>query len=92
MVTDLNPREFLDAHRVQDPTMSALFYQSSLTEAAKDDAGKWIGKVVSSIILTLCMIGQAPYVGIDTNHSALVYKVPQSDDEEFSMRMSLLKK
>lgn len=38
------------------------------------------------------MIGQAPYVGIDTNHSALVYKVPQSDDEEFSMRMSLLKK
>ncbi|KAJ8659657.1 hypothetical protein O0I10_004636 [Lichtheimia ornata] len=74
LVTDLNPREFLDAHRVQDPTMSALFYQSSLTEAAKDDAG------------------QAPYVGIDTNHSALVYKVPQSDDEEFSMRMSLLKK
>lgn len=33
-----------------------------------------------------------PYVGIDPTQNALVYKTHRSEDEDFSMRMSLLKK
>ncbi|KAI8139474.1 nucleotide-diphospho-sugar transferase [Fennellomyces sp. T-0311] len=73
LITDLNPRDILDIHRVEDPTMTALFYESNLLEAGKDD-------------------GLAPYVGIDPIHSSLVYKVRRSEDEDFSMRMSLLNK
>ncbi|KAI9496112.1 nucleotide-diphospho-sugar transferase [Zychaea mexicana] len=73
LITDLNPREILDVHRVEDPTMTALFYESSLSETGKDDA-------------------LAPYVGIEPVQSSLVYKVRRSEDEDFSMRMSLLNK
>ncbi|KAI9310687.1 nucleotide-diphospho-sugar transferase [Dichotomocladium elegans] len=74
LMTDLEPRDFLDAHRIRDSTLSAVFYESALSEAAKDDSGL------------------APYVGISPAQSALVYKVPRSEDDDFSMRMSLLKK
>ncbi|KAL1931833.1 hypothetical protein VTP01DRAFT_8889 [Rhizomucor pusillus] len=74
LVTDMNPREFLDAHRVTDPTVSALMYAPSTTEATgKED-------------------GLLPYIGIDPTNSALVYKTSRLEDEDFSMRMSLLKK
>jgi hypothetical protein len=33
-----------------------------------------------------------PYVGIDPTHNALVYKAIRSEDDDFSMRMSLLNK
>ncbi|KAI9248838.1 nucleotide-diphospho-sugar transferase [Phascolomyces articulosus] len=73
LITDLNPRDILDIHRVEDPTMTALFYESNLSESGKED-------------------GLAPYVGIDPIQSSLVYKVRRFDDEDFSMRMSLLNK
>lgn len=37
-------------------------------------------------------IGLLPYIGIDPTNSALVYKTSRLEDEDFSMRMSLLKK
>ncbi|KAG2226768.1 hypothetical protein INT45_005733 [Circinella minor] len=73
LITDLNPREILDIHRVENPTMTALFYESNLSDSGKDD-------------------GLAPYVGIDPVQSSLVYKVRRFEDEDFSMRMSLLNK
>lgn len=39
LVTDMNPREFLDAHRVTDPTVSALMYAPSTTEATGKEDG-----------------------------------------------------
>ncbi|KAI9307092.1 nucleotide-diphospho-sugar transferase [Cunninghamella echinulata] len=36
--------------------------------------------------------GLSPYVGIEPKRNALVYKANRSDDEDFSMRMSLLTK
>ncbi|KAL9537454.1 hypothetical protein MBANPS3_011762 [Mucor bainieri] len=74
LITELNPRDFFDAHRVCDPTFSALFYEPGSTESAsKDD-------------------DLLPYVGIDSTRNALVYKALRSEDEDFSMRMSLLNK
>ncbi|KAG1407640.1 hypothetical protein G6F60_002057 [Rhizopus arrhizus] len=74
LITELNPRDLLDAHRVHNPTFTALFYEPGSTEASsKDDE-------------------PLPYVGIDPTQNALVYKTHRSEDEDFSMRMSLLKK
>ncbi|KAL0073242.1 nucleotide-diphospho-sugar transferase [Phycomyces blakesleeanus] len=72
-VTEMNPRELLDVHRVNDPTMTALFYEPNNTEAGKDD-------------------DLLPFVGIDSSRGALVYKTSRSEDEDFSIRMSLLNK
>ncbi|RCI01191.1 hypothetical protein CU097_015479 [Rhizopus azygosporus] len=74
LITELNPRDLLDAHRVNDPTFTALFYEPGSTETpSKDDE-------------------PLPYVGIDATQNALVYMAQRSEDEDFSMRMSLLKK
>ncbi|KAI8079620.1 nucleotide-diphospho-sugar transferase [Gilbertella persicaria] len=73
LITELNPREFMDAHRVHDPTFSALFYEPGLTDSSKDD-------------------DLLPYVGIDPTQNALVYKATRSEDDDFSMRLSLLNK
>ncbi|CEP12948.1 hypothetical protein [Parasitella parasitica] len=37
LVTELDPRDLLDAHRVYDPTFSALFYEPGLSESASKD-------------------------------------------------------
>ncbi|KAI8982067.1 nucleotide-diphospho-sugar transferase [Mycotypha africana] len=74
LITELNPREFLDQHRVYNPTFSALFYESGANESAgKDD-------------------DLLPYVGIDPIRHSLVYKELRSEDDDFSMRLSLLNK
>lgn len=39
LITELNPRDFFDAHRVCDPTFSALFYEPGSTESASKDDG-----------------------------------------------------
>ncbi|KAI8367645.1 nucleotide-diphospho-sugar transferase [Radiomyces spectabilis] len=72
LLTELNPRELLDLHRVRNPTVTALFYAPSTSEANADDL--------------------LPYVGIDPTRQALVYKAARADDEDFSIRMSLLHK
>ena len=46
---------------------------------------KWDSKLTLPIDLL-------PYVGIDSTRNALVYKALRSEDEDFSMRMSLLNK
>ncbi|CAO3615490.1 unnamed protein product [Cunninghamella blakesleeana] len=74
LITDLNPRDLLDQHRVSEATMTALFYEpSNLEGGSKDDE-------------------LSPYVGIEPKRNALVYKANRSDDEDFSIRMSLLTK
>ncbi|KAI8881201.1 nucleotide-diphospho-sugar transferase, partial [Backusella circina FSU 941] len=73
LITELNPRDILDAHRLHDPTFTALFYEPNSAEGTKDD-------------------DLLPYVGIDATKNALVYKADRSEDEDFSMRMSLLNK
>lgn len=40
LITELNPRDFMDAHRVHDPTFSALFYEPGSTESTSKDDGK----------------------------------------------------
>ncbi|KAI7907889.1 nucleotide-diphospho-sugar transferase [Cokeromyces recurvatus] len=74
LITELNPKELFDAHRVNDPTFSALFYEPGSTESASKDEDL------------------LPYVGIDPTRNALVYKALRSEDEDFSMRLSLLNK
>lgn len=39
LITELNPRDLLDAHRVYDPTFTALFYEPGSTEAPSKDDG-----------------------------------------------------
>ncbi|KAI9474108.1 MAG: nucleotide-diphospho-sugar transferase [Benjaminiella poitrasii] len=74
LITELNPKELFDAHRVSGSTFSALFYEPGLTESASKDEDL------------------LPYVGIDPTHNALVYKALRSENEDFSIRMSLLNK
>lgn len=91
----MNPQDMLDAHRVYDPTVTALFYQPSTPESGKDDGKQWKKKVVGwgdEIAEGVPGKEPLPYVGIDKTRSALVYKAMRSSDEEFSMRMSLLNK
>ncbi|KAI8366403.1 nucleotide-diphospho-sugar transferase [Choanephora cucurbitarum] len=74
LITELDPRDFIDAHRVHDPSFSALYYAPGSTESAsKDD-------------------DLLPYVGIDPIKNALVYKAIRSEDDDFSIRLSLLNK
>lgn len=40
LITELNPRDLLDAHRVHNPTFTALFYEPGSTEASSKDDGK----------------------------------------------------
>ena len=40
IITELNPRDLFDAHRVYDPTFSALFYEPGSLESASKDDGK----------------------------------------------------
>ncbi|KAI8985928.1 nucleotide-diphospho-sugar transferase [Pilobolus umbonatus] len=37
LITELNPRDLLDAHRLWDPTFTTLFYEPGSTEGVKDD-------------------------------------------------------
>lgn len=42
LITELNPRDLLDAHRVYDPTFSALFYEPGSVESASKDDGNFM--------------------------------------------------
>jgi translation initiation factor eIF-2B subunit gamma len=90
----LNPRELLDAHRVYDPTFTALFYEPGSTESASKDDGKWFFRAsrAEHPYINCDLLDLLPYVGIDPTHNALVYKAIRSEDDDFSMRMSLLNK
>ncbi|CAO3662019.1 unnamed protein product [Umbelopsis vinacea] len=73
--TDLIPREFLDHHRINNPTMTALFY-----EPPKGEKG-FPGKEDES----------AQYIGIDTAESRLVHIADyDSSEDELSLRLSML--
>lgn len=93
LITELNPRDFFDAHRVYDPTFSALFYEPGSTESAsKDDGMKQSSSKENFVSDLLLLLDLLPYVGIDPTRNALVYKAIRSEDDDFSMRMSLLNK
>lgn len=90
LITELNPRDLLDAHRVHNPTFTALFYEPGSTEASSKDDGKYKRRMKTTYWSQ--PTEPLPYVGIDPTQNALVYKTHRSEDEDFSMRMSLLKK
>ncbi|ORX56896.1 nucleotide-diphospho-sugar transferase [Hesseltinella vesiculosa] len=71
LITELDPRNLLDQHRLRDTTLTALFYAPG--ESAKDDEA-------------------LPFVGIDPTRQALVYKSEPMEDDDISIRMSLLTK
>lgn len=73
-----------------DPTFSALFYEPGSTETASKDDGNQVR--LGSKSVTNDWIDLLPYVGIDPTRNALVYKALRSEDDDFSMRMSLLNK
>lgn len=58
MITDLIPSDILDYHRVQDPTVTALFYEPGKSEgggSGKSEGGKEAGKS------TLCTLSFLPF-------------------------------
>ncbi|KAF9113563.1 hypothetical protein BGX27_001270 [Mortierella sp. AM989] len=80
LMTALIPHQFLDMHRSEDPTVTALFF-----EPTKGEVGPFGSSKVKEV---------TQYVGIDANSSQLVY-LNNSDDmdsDEFSLRISLLNK
>ncbi|KAG9292832.1 hypothetical protein G9A89_016194 [Geosiphon pyriformis] len=80
LVLDLVPHQFLDYHRTEDPTFTALFYEPS-----KVESGGAIGGSVSKDDNTRL------FIGVDTTRSRLVYITAADDlDQELSLRMSLL--
>ncbi|KAG2173592.1 hypothetical protein INT43_005010 [Umbelopsis isabellina] len=73
--TELVPRDFLDHHRISNPTMSALIY-----EATKGEKG-FPGKEDDT----------AQYIGIDAAESRLIHLADyDSSEDEVSLRMSML--
>ncbi|KAG0344804.1 hypothetical protein BG004_004169 [Podila humilis] len=79
LLTDLIPHQFLDMHRSEDPTVTALFFEPNKGEAGPSGSSK-IKDVTQ-------------YVGIDASNSQLAYlnNSDSMDAEEFTLRMSLLK-
>ncbi|KAF9430289.1 hypothetical protein BGZ94_007558 [Podila epigama] len=78
LLTDLIPHQFLDTHRSEDPTVTALFFEPNKGEGGPSGSSK-IKDVTQ-------------YVGIDASNSQLAYlnNSDVMDAEEFSLRMSLL--
>jgi len=73
--TELIPREFLDHHRINNPTMTALIYEP--TKVEKGFPGK--------------EDDTAQYIGIDTTESRLVHIADyDSSEDEVSLRLSML--
>ncbi|KAF9197712.1 hypothetical protein BGZ49_001735 [Haplosporangium sp. Z 27] len=80
LMTELIPHQFLDMHRSEDPTVTALFFEPTKGEGGPSGSSK-VKEVTQ-------------YVGIDAGSSQLVY-LNNSDDmdpDEFSLRISLLSK
>ncbi|CAG8514590.1 18630_t:CDS:10 [Acaulospora morrowiae] len=77
LILDLALHQFLDFHRLHDPTLTALYFEPHKSEGGgasgdKDESPKQI-------------------VGVDVTQSRLIYVASGADlDEEFSLRMSLL--
>ncbi|KAF9579455.1 hypothetical protein BGW38_004276, partial [Lunasporangiospora selenospora] len=80
LLTDLIPHQFLDMHRSEDPTVTALFF-----EPTKGEAGPTGSSKVKEV---------TQYIGIDASNSQLVYmnNSDSMDSDEFSLRISLLEK
>ncbi|KAG0038869.1 hypothetical protein BGZ82_010585 [Podila clonocystis] len=78
LLTELIPHQFLDLHRSEDPTVTALFFEPNKGEGGPSGSSK-IKDVTQ-------------YVGIDASNSQLVYlnNSDVMDSDEFSLRMSLL--
>ncbi|KAG0229722.1 translation initiation factor eIF-2B subunit gamma [Mortierella sp. GBAus27b] len=80
LLTSLIPHQFLDMHRSEDPTVTALFFEPTKSEGGPSGSSK--------------VREATQFVGIDASNSQLVY-LNNSDDmdsDEFSLRMSLLAK
>ncbi|ORZ03016.1 nucleotide-diphospho-sugar transferase [Syncephalastrum racemosum] len=43
LVTDMDPRNLLDSHRVRDPTLTAMFFEPSLTDSKDEDLLPYVG-------------------------------------------------
>ncbi|KAK3814541.1 MAG: nucleotide-diphospho-sugar transferase [Linnemannia elongata] len=80
LLTSLPPHQFLDMHRSEDPTVSALFFEPSKSEGGPTGSSK--------------ETEVTQFVGIDATNSQLVYlnNSEEMDTEEFSVRVSLLSK
>ncbi|KAF9127884.1 hypothetical protein BGW39_005495 [Mortierella sp. 14UC] len=80
LLTSLPPHQFLDMHRSEDPTVTALFFEPNKSEGGPSGSSKE-NEVTQ-------------FVGIDATNSQLVYlnNSDEMDAEEFSLRMSLLSK
>ncbi|KAF9090982.1 hypothetical protein BGX29_006664 [Mortierella sp. GBA35] len=80
LLTTLAPHQFLDMHRSEDPTVTALFFEPTKSEGGPTGSSK-------ETEIT-------QFVGIDATNSQLVYlnNSEEMDPEEFSLRMSLLSK
>ncbi|KAF9434536.1 hypothetical protein BGZ76_007850 [Entomortierella beljakovae] len=79
LLTSLIPHQFLDTHRSEDPTVTALFFEPTKGEGGPSGSSK-VKEVTQ-------------YVGIDASNSQLVY-LNNSDDmdpDEFELRISLLR-
>ncbi|RUS31655.1 nucleotide-diphospho-sugar transferase [Jimgerdemannia flammicorona] len=85
LITDLMPNDLLDYHRLQDPTVTALFYEPSKSEGGG----------------TTKEAEKTQFVGIDAAKSRLLYvsggrrargkaEKDREMEEEFTLRMSLL--
>ncbi|OZJ04250.1 hypothetical protein BZG36_02484 [Bifiguratus adelaidae] len=75
LVTELNPTELLDHHRLNRPTLTTFFYRATTAEGI---AG---GKDQED---------EVQYVGVDRKESRLVHVVTQSDDDDLQIRTKLL--
>ncbi|KAI1316140.1 hypothetical protein EDD11_010378 [Mortierella claussenii] len=80
LLTALIPHQFLDMHRSEDPTVTALFFEPNKGEGGASGSSK-VKEVTQ-------------YVGIDAGNSQLVYlnNSDEMDSDEFSLRISLLSK
>ncbi|KAF9126858.1 hypothetical protein BGX30_015063 [Mortierella sp. GBA39] len=80
LLTSLPPHQFLDMHRSEDPTVTALFFEPSKSEGGPTGSSK--------------ETEVTQFVGIDATNSQLVYlnNSEEMDTEEFSVRVSLLSK
>ncbi|KAF8929587.1 nucleotide-diphospho-sugar transferase [Dissophora ornata] len=80
LLTSLIPHQFLDVHRSEDPTVTALFFEPN-----KGEGGPCGSSKVKEV---------TQYVGIDASNSQLVYlnNSDAMDSDEFSLRTSLLAK
>ncbi|GJJ78209.1 translation initiation factor eIF-2B subunit gamma [Entomortierella parvispora] len=80
LMTDLIPHQFLDMHRSEDPTVTALFFEPSKGEGGPSGSSK-----VKDV---------TQYIGVDASNSQLVYlnNADSMAEDEFSLRISLLNK